>query len=1384
MKKTSVNAVKFKKLVKGTLLLGMLLFGKVNAQNLEVYDYHDPNDTLELPKNVDLLSEYGGVHTPQGALKVLLVFAQFEGDIHDTLNATWPTNALPNYNNVLYTSINSFNPGNTDLSISNYYYQMSQFSGNPFKMYGELFPEVIKIPQPTTDYSFSHFTNQVFDSIEAKYPNYHWDTFDQRTNNPYWRYSNVNSPADDSLDYVIISFRWDGGKDPWGNNQPGDTLLLYHYKQQNVGGVPTGWASITNQTLNTNTGTYKVTSGFTSALGLQGADGFREFFLHEFGHNLYNAPHYNGANSVVGRHLFTNSGWGMMGSGARHKYCTLGWEQWWLGWNNIDFDLNNSTQNNTYALYDFLSTGDMMRLKIPNTNQYLWLEFHSGQSVFEKRGSLTNNAQGVEFPQNANGVLAYIENISDNKTIPGIFDKGANGIKYIHGAGNFEYGHSATVAYDPAWWPAIYDFYPGTSEPFAMQNGVTAIRSDYNSNNKINYNPNTISPNSGGNGNEMGSIVKTNGIMTYDEYGKNMNLVAGKSYSISSNPAIIEHQYFYSPENINPDHSPAPYYYYKDSLSPIRLHGLRITIGNITSTSAQIHVVYDYNQVDEDVRWTGNIELPESQPIDINGATVTLDRTGTASCEFPDQISGFYPYSSFNLREGSSLQIINNGSLILDENTTMHLNEGSDFNVISGLFEIKSGSSLIVNSGNYNITNNGVITINGNITLKENANVTISGSGYIVLNGTISAEPGASLTIGGAGNTTTLLEVQKSISFDTDFSNVTIQNGKVVMNNSTSELLINQGVDNVVIDNVWVTSSTGTNNGHQGIDIRSDYNVNISNSTFEQGYYGLYASRGATSPNLDVSNCTFKYCSYGLRVYNGGLTADGCTVEYNTVRGIYCNSMDLAGSINNSTIRYQNGTGDYGLYYDGASTSTLTLLSNTVSSNYYGAMVNGSFNTLFKCNTLNDNTDFGVYSNNSPVYFADATGISAGNNQLYSNNYGIKIYGTTSMFYLNNGYNELRSDTYCMYGTLEGVAGGSIAANNNYWKTGGGAPVSGTNYVLNGALSPITLTDNSPEGAYYLCEAPGDLIEGTATATTPDEPAAYRTVTTDLGTLPMDETVATTLNTEAENGTVYDDETRYGLMAQLLNNNLSGLNPAEEKQATHTYRMFRSSLGAQIGKNGKADPVQLDNMLQVIRKLQDDDKQNEGRQVGKKHTARYFALSVDEAQTLWLKQDYTGAIALLQSLIAKATADQQCEIRKLICQVEADREFIASNNILEIEELLAQCSECGGSEKSGTVSTGGNEQNAETGANLSVGGVSLSVVPHPVTGTSEIQVAGLQQTATLTVYNSLGAMVLQREVADENSTVKISRGELEPGIYLITLNLNGSPLQTLKMVVQ
>ncbi|MBI9039725.1 MAG: S8 family serine peptidase, partial [Bacteroidales bacterium] len=192
--------------------------------------------------------------------------------------------------------------------------------------------------------------------------------------------------------------------------------------------------------------------------------------------------------------------------------------------------------------------------------------------------------------------------------------------------------------------------------------------------------------------------------------------------------------------------------------------------------------------------------------------------------------------SNILVADEATLYVIKDGELFLKQNSTLEIN----------------GKLVVKNNCNINIESGSVLNLNGEIEVKENCSLTISGSGYTRLSGNINCELDATITFEGVNQATKLLEVNKQIQFDTDFANITIKNGKIQMNNTYAELYINSGVDNVTIDNVLVSSNNGINNSHKGIDIRSNGNVKITNSTFEYGTYGIYASRASNSSLLVV----------------------------------------------------------------------------------------------------------------------------------------------------------------------------------------------------------------------------------------------------------------------------------------------------------------------------------------------------------------------------------------------------------------------------------------------------------------------------------------------------------------------------------------------------
>ncbi|MFA6403394.1 MAG: right-handed parallel beta-helix repeat-containing protein, partial [Salinivirgaceae bacterium] len=417
---------------------------------------------------------------------------------------------------------------------------------------------------------------------------------------------------------------------------------------------------------------------------------------------------------------------------------------------------------------------------------------------------------------------------------------------------------------------------------------------------------------------------------------------------------------------------------------------------------------------------TGNdINLSTNGKLTVNG---TLNLNGGILIN--DATSIFVLNGSVNVTSPSSINLgsittyngivyaTSDGNLIVESGKTIDLTSGKTINISnSGILTING--SLNMNGGTFSKNGTSKLYLNGVLNFSPYYKFTIDC--YTELNGTINVPANFSLTFSGSNKSTVLLNVKKSFVFDADLANLTIQNGKIIMDNSTSELYFNNGIDNINLNNIWVTSATGiTNNSHQGIDIRSDENITITNSIFEMGNYGVYSSRSATAQNLNITNSTFKSCDYGLRVYNSGVTIDGSTFESNTAMGIYCTSMDKSSSISNSTIRYQSDTGDYGVYYEGASTAVLNFDSNIITNNYNGVCLVGSFNTVFKCNFITTNSNYGVNTqNNGAIYLANAAGITGGNNDMHSNKIALSGSGTTqyfNSFYLNNGYNDLRDN--------------------------------------------------------------------------------------------------------------------------------------------------------------------------------------------------------------------------------------------------------------------------------------------------------------------------------------------------------------------------------------
>ncbi len=78
---------------------------------------------------------------------------------------TFPTNAGGGF----YTSASQFSTSATDQTLSNFYYQMSQFSSSPLRMYATVFPKRINVTATEvidTTGGFFAYTAQVMDALK------------------------------------------------------------------------------------------------------------------------------------------------------------------------------------------------------------------------------------------------------------------------------------------------------------------------------------------------------------------------------------------------------------------------------------------------------------------------------------------------------------------------------------------------------------------------------------------------------------------------------------------------------------------------------------------------------------------------------------------------------------------------------------------------------------------------------------------------------------------------------------------------------------------------------------------------------------------------------------------------------------------------------------------------------------------------------------------------------------------------------------------------------------------------------------------------------------------------------------------------------------------
>ncbi|HET8963999.1 MAG TPA: hypothetical protein VFM99_08890, partial [Chitinophagales bacterium] len=221
------------------------------------------------------LSTNGYAHTPQRELHILLLFAGTGTPTYDI--PEWEYGTVPIWAGDMFeTEVSDI--GNND-NLSKYYYELSKFSSNPFKVTATVYPDFI--PVSLKDETL------VYSWLETNDPTFPWSDFDNRDNFPNWTSDNSSTSSDNVLDYVVIIWRDNSGTDG--------------------GHAPVGGGTITQ-----GANTYTISQGHEHDRNNGDYYSNAMLFVHEFGHQIWHSPHYLGPNKVTGENYYTYYGWGMM----------------------------------------------------------------------------------------------------------------------------------------------------------------------------------------------------------------------------------------------------------------------------------------------------------------------------------------------------------------------------------------------------------------------------------------------------------------------------------------------------------------------------------------------------------------------------------------------------------------------------------------------------------------------------------------------------------------------------------------------------------------------------------------------------------------------------------------------------------------------------------------------------------------------------------------------------------------------------------------------------------------------------------------------------------------------------------------------------------------
>ena len=446
--------------------------------------------------------------------------------------------------------------------------------------------------------------------------------------------------------------------------------------------------------------------------------------VHEISHCLFgsNNFHTSGGNhrgsSDIMPFVNIQGGYGLMGAAESGLVCCNGYERWRMHWKHpqsIDYisarnatntqsmtsDISIMDGDKTFLLRDFISYGDVVRIKLPYksnchaSNQYIWLENHQ-VGYNNKLDFLQYSNTHICRPQGAAGIYAYYQIGRD--TIEGSYYQvwdtcHRDNLKIIPAEGFFDYEfvedtHRINcVNYDTQYLAIKRNLENPLCGGQDQEYHFNSQQAD-----TVLY---TI--------HEQETWRKIMGNQHDDQLpilGDNKDAFSTHTkINMGTNPSTCNAKTFYC-TNKKSEIEIRPYVQERNEQTTY-LTGLSIEMTPVQGTgNILVHIRWDDYNITNDTRWTGKIALKDTAIL-TTGNTITLAQNRTVAQPTRNPETGLFAgRTRWTCENGSYFRQDSASALILTENSSVIFENGSRYELAKGArVEIQAGCTLTVQPG-------------------------------------------------------------------------------------------------------------------------------------------------------------------------------------------------------------------------------------------------------------------------------------------------------------------------------------------------------------------------------------------------------------------------------------------------------------------------------------------------------------------------------------------------------------------------------------------------------------------------------------------------------------------------------------------------------------